>query len=135
MKVYAQGCPMLARIIEDGGFDQDRINGELKQTLGKLAAQHPDLDALILGCTHFPMIQKNIEQLYPQFKTFINPAATMARQIKEYLQANDGLNPAGEGTFRVYTTSDRKFYYEMTQYMGLTEPISVEVVPAPVPLT
>lgn len=52
-KVYAQGCPMLARIIEDGGFDQKRIDEELKKTLGHLAAEHPDLDALILECTNF----------------------------------------------------------------------------------
>jgi len=130
-KVYPQGCPMLARIIEDGGFDQKRINEELEKTLGHLAAEHPDLDSLILGCTHFPMIRENIQQLYPQFTKFINPAATQARQIKEYLEANGGINPNGGGTFRVYTTSDRKFYYDMTHYMGLTEPLGVELVPAP----
>lgn len=134
MEVYPQGCPMLARIIEDGGFDQKRINEELKKTLGCLAAAHPELDTLILGCTHFPMIQENIQRLYPQFTRFINPAATQAQQIVEYLRENDGLNPNGGGTFRVYTTSDCQFYSDMTRHVGLKEPLSVELVPAPRPL-
>ncbi|GAA6394910.1 glutamate racemase [Clostridiales bacterium] len=133
-QVYAQGCPMLARIIEDGNFDQQRINEELKNTLGHLAAGHPDLDALILGCTHFPMVLENIQKLYPQFTYFINPAATQARQMKEYLEETGGLNPDGQGTFGVYTTSDQKFYYDMTRYIGLKEPLFVDLVPAPKPL-
>ena len=133
-QVYAQGYPMLARIIEDGNFDQQRINEELKNTLGHLSAGHPDLDALILGCTHFHMVLENIQKLYPQFTYFINPAATQARQMKEYLEETGGLNPDGQGTFGVYTTSDQKFYYDMTRYIGLKEPLFVDLVPAPKPL-
>ena len=129
--VYAQSCPMLARIIEDGGFDQQRINAELKETLGQLAAAHPHLDSLILGCTHFPMISKNIQTLYPQFTRLINPAATQAQAIANYLKAENALNADGEGTFRVYTTSDCTFYRGMTKHVGLKTPVSVELVPAP----
>lgn len=133
-KVYPQGCPRLARIIEDGGFDQDRIDTELGETLGCLAQAHPDLDSLILGCTHFPMVSENIRKLYPQFTRLINPAATQARLIKEYLESEDALNVAGEGYFRVYTTSDREFYRSMTERIGLKPPVSVELVQAPIPL-
>lgn len=132
--VYAQGCPKLARIIEDGGFDQQRINTELKETLGQLAAAHPALDSLILGCTHYPMVSENIQTLYPQFTRLINPAATQAQAIADYLKAENALNADGEGSFRVYTTSDCEFYRNMTKHVGLKTPACVELVPAPTPL-
>lgn len=132
--VYPQGCPRLARIIEDGGFDQERIDAELRETLGHLAQAHPDLDSLILGCTHFPMVSENIRRLYPQFTRLINPAATQARLIKEYLERENALDSDGKGTFRVYTTSDCEFYRSMTDHVGLKTPANVELVPAPIPL-
>ena len=132
-QVYAQGCPWLARIIEDGDFDQQRINEELKNTLGGLAAAHPTLDSLILGCTHFPLVTENIMKLYPQFTCLINPAASQARMVKEYLEQKNALNPDGEGTLHVYTTSDVDVYRRMAGIVGLREP-QIELAPAPVPL-
>lgn len=134
IKVYSQGCPRLARIIEDGGFCQERINDELKNTLGILAKEHPELHNLVLGCTHFPMVSANIRKLYPQFTCLINPAATQVNLIKKYLEDTKMLNLTGQGTFRVFTTSDCKFYRDMTKHMGLKEPASVELISAPIPL-
>lgn len=134
-EVYAQGCPRLARIIEDGDFNQERIDGELKATLGQLAEAHPDLNSLILGCTHYPMVSDNIRKLYPQFTQLINPAASQARMIGEHLQRENALNSDGKGTFRIYTTSDCDVYRGMAEHMGLKVPASVELVSAPVPLS
>lgn len=130
VNVYAQGCPMLARIIEDGDFDQKKIRDELSKTLGHLASEHPELNALILGCTHYYMVKDNIKDMYPQFTKFVYPAATQAKQIKAYLEHNDGLNPCGNGTFSLYTTSDVDVYRNMARLVGL-EPKNVELVPAP----
>ena len=58
MNVYAQGCPMLARLIEDGDFDRSRIDAELRKTLGGLMERYPTLDSLVFGCTHFPLVQE-----------------------------------------------------------------------------
>lgn len=80
------------------------------------------------------MVSENIRRLYPQFTRLINPAATQARLIKEYLERENALDSDGKGTFRVYTTSDCEFYRSMTDHVGLKTPASVELVPAPIPL-
>ena len=132
-RVYAQGCPWLARIIEDGDLDQTRINQELKNTLGVLATEHPTLDSLVLGCTHFPLVAGNIRKLYPQFTRLINPAASQARMVKECLERDNLLNPDGNGSLRICTTSDTAVYRRMATFVGLERVQSVELVPAPKP--
>ena len=134
MNVYAQGCPMLARLIEDGDFDRSRIDAELRKTLGGLMERYPTLDSLVFGCTHFPLVQENIERLYPQLIHLINPAETQARQVKEYLEREHALNVGGAGTFRIYTTGSCESYRSVAERVGLKTPLSIELVPAPQPL-
>ena len=133
-KVYAQGCPWLARIIEDGDFDQARIDTELRSTLGTLAAAHPSLSSLVLGCTHFPLVAENIRRLYPQFTQLINPAASQACMVRDYLEREKALRNDGIGSLRICTTSDPEVYRRMAGVVGLEKISSVELVPAPVPL-
>lgn len=61
----------------------------------------------------------------------INPAATQARKIMEYLAQNNALNADGEGTFRVYTTGSCDTYRRMGERLQLTVPQCIEQVPAP----
>ena len=129
-RVYAQGCPKLARIIEDGDFDCAAIDRELHETLGILAEEHPQLNALILGCTHFPMVRENIEKHYPQFTALINPAATQARLVKEYLAREHLLHPQGAGTLHICTTSDVEVYRDVAARNGLRV-TDIELVGAP----
>ena len=132
-RVYAQGCPWLARIIEDGDLDQKRIDEELRNTLGVIAAAHPALDSLVLGCTHYPLVATNIQKLYPQFTRFINPAASQARMVKERLERDNLLNHDGDGSLHICTTSDVEVYRRMAAFVGLERIKSVELVPAPKP--
>lgn len=134
IQVIAQGCPWLARIIEDGDFDQQRLDKELTETLGVAAAAHPDADALVYGCTHFPLVKPNIQRLYPQFTRFINPAISQAKRIESHLASEKLLKTQGEGSFQVYTTSDCEVYCRMTAVLGLNPPQSVALVPPPTTL-
>ena len=132
-EVWAQGCPWLARIIEDGELSGPRLEAELHATLGKLAAAHPQLDSLVLGCTHYPLIAPVIRRMYPQFERLIDPAASQARMVAEYLRGENALNAAGTGRLRVCATSGVDVYRRMAGLIGLKN-AAFETVPAPVPL-
>ena len=133
-QVIPQGSPWLARLVEDGDFDREKIEKELRETLGVSAKRHPDATSLILGCTHFPLVSNIIQALYPQFTNLINPAAVQAQQIKSYLETNQALNTKGPGSLKIYTTSDCKTYAKMATQVGLTTTGPVELAPAPHPL-
>lgn len=134
IEVVSQGSKWLARLIEDGDFNRDKIIEELKVSLGHVAELHPDADTLILGCTHFPLVKDIIIELYPQFTHFINPAAVQAQQIKEYLKNTDMLTNDGGGDLQVYTTSDCEVYTKMANSLGLRMTGPVKLAPAPATL-
>ncbi len=135
IQVLPRGSKWLARLIEDGDFNLEKIKGEIQDTLDDTVRHHPEIDTLILGCTHFPLVKHMIRELYPHIVHLINPADEQARQVKEYLELNDGLRKEGNGSFHIYTTSDCGVYARMAELVGLKVSAPVELVPAPVPLT
>ena len=57
-----------------------------------------DLDSVVLGCTHFPLIKQEIQQALPQVKHFLDSGEAIARRVKSLLQPlsdkNEGIAQA-----------------------------------------
>lgn len=131
VSVIGQGSVHLARILEDGDFNRERIDNELKICIDQMLQREPELSALVLGCTHFPMAADNIRRLYPQLTTLINPAEAQARQVAEYLRAENAVNDQPRGTFKLYSTTSCETYLSAARRIGCKEPDLAELAPAP----
>lgn len=77
IKVYNKECPLLAPMAEEGWID----NEIAKLTIQEYIKDFPKLDALILGCTHYPLFKKIIEEQMPNTE-IINTGEKMANYIK-----------------------------------------------------
>lgn len=64
-------------------------------------------DKLILGCTHYPLIQKQLEELWPE-KTFIDPADTIVAELRRYLEKSNIL----DGEIIMYTSGEEEKFKE-----------------------
>ena len=62
-------------------IDLNEIKSELSEWQNM-----PDLDAVVLGCTHFPLIKSEIQQCLPQVKYFIDSGAAIAKRVKSLLK-------------------------------------------------
>jgi len=132
MKVYAQGCPNLARLIDGGDLRPESIDPELRAAVEPLLAQAP-IRHLILGCTHYPMVSEHLHRLYPQL-TLIDPAHELALSVKRYLESQGLLNDAGSGSLELNTSGDAAQYAEAVRLFGLKEPRAINIVAAARPL-
>ena len=56
LKVYQQACPMLVPLIENNEFESEGADFFIKEYVDLLMKQQKDIDAIILGCTHYPLI-------------------------------------------------------------------------------
>lgn len=86
-KVYESGCKVFCPMIEEGWEKfPDRLE-YVKEYLGVLPN---DIDTLVLGCTHYPLIKNDIEKFYKG--NIIDPAFETAKELKEILEKEELLN-------------------------------------------
>lgn len=86
--IYGKACPLFVPLVEEGLW-QDPVTDEIaKRYLTELI--DIDIDTLILGCTHYPLIRSTVGRIMGDKVELVNPAYETARELKEML-ARKGL--------------------------------------------
>ena len=80
-------CVGLADLIEEG--NEDKIKNYLKENIGKYKGK---VENVVLGCTHYPLIQKEIGQVLGGNVRFFNGANRLAVHLKDVLEENNLLD-------------------------------------------
>lgn len=92
---------LLASAIEEFG------NHEIMDALLKVYLAHPDLqniDALVLACTHYPVIKDRIFEHFKKNIEVIDSSDIVAKAVKKMLEKNNLLNTAGDGSKHFYVS-------------------------------
>lgn len=106
LKVYQQACPMLVPLIENDEYNSDGADFFIKKYVDALMEQQKNIDAIILGCTHYPLIESKIKQYLPPSVTLLSQGIIVAQSLKEYLARHTEIANVCSKTGRVdfYTT-------------------------------
>ena len=86
IEVFSIACPLLVPIIEEGIYNHDIMTIVAEMYLNNVNKM--DLDALILGCTHYPIIKHIIEKILGNKIKIIDSSITTAEKVKLFLQTN-----------------------------------------------
>jgi len=101
VSVIAKACPLFVPLVEEG-FKKHHVTDEIIDYY--LASfKESDIDALILGCTHYPLLRSKIREYVGEKITLVNPAYETAMDLKVILQENDMENPDVEGDHGSYS--------------------------------
>lgn len=101
VSVVAKACPLFVPLVEEG-FKKHHVTDEIiDYYLSSL--KESDIDALILGCTHYPLLRSKIRGYVGDKITLVNPAYETAMDLKVILQENDMENPDVEGDHGSYS--------------------------------
>ena len=125
-KVVGKGSPLLAALVDRGDFNQHDINLEITTQVDNILSREKVSD-LILGCTHYPIVEENFHECYPQLH-LINPALEQANAVKAYLTEQNALNPQEKGKFVICTSGDPQVYVNVGKRLGLFEASELKVV-------
>jgi glutamate racemase len=116
IQVAQQACPELVPMVEDGILDGRRAESVLRAYLEPLAAAHPAMDTLLLGCTHYPLLRAPIEAIVGPGVAVVDSAFTTALAVEDLLDALGSRAPAeGEVNHRVVTTGDVEAFMTIAQ--------------------
>ena len=104
--VIGKACPLFVPLVEEGLL-VDPVTDEIAMRyLTELIDR--DIDTLILGCTHYPLIRSTVGKIMGDKVTLVNPAYETARELRELLETEDLLNRKeiglGENKYRFFVS-------------------------------
>jgi len=108
IKIVQQACPMWVPIIENNKHNTDAGKLFIKEDLNELLKKDKEIDSIILGCTHYPIIKDYIESVVPKGIKVISQGAIVASKTKEYLLKHKSLEAkcSKNGIVRYLTTEN-----------------------------
>jgi glutamate racemase len=105
--VRQQACPDLVPMVEAGHLDGPLAEATVRGYLEPLLAGEPQIDTLLLGCTHYPLLRPVIERVVGPRVGVVDSAFTAALAVEDLLDALGGRSDgAVPGTNRIVTTGD-----------------------------
>jgi glutamate racemase len=85
LTVHQEACPMWVPLIENNELENEGANYFIKKHTTTLLNKAPNIDAIILGCTHYPIIQQKIKTYLPTHVHLLSQGSIVAKSLKEYL--------------------------------------------------
>jgi len=115
LNIYEAACPAFVPLIEEGIIENDIMDLTIKYYMDDFVCQN-SLDTVILGCTHYPLIKKNLERIYPDLN-IINPSSIIVGTIERILAERDMLScePEFENVF--YASDLSENFINMIQHI------------------
>ncbi|MCR5394110.1 MAG: glutamate racemase [Bacteroidales bacterium] len=133
----SQACPKWVPLIESGRLHDETLYNEVRHDLAQLFEADPDIDTIILGCTHYPLITSTIQQVlidldHPEV-ILMPQGKSVSYALQDYLRRHPemesrlsrGAEQQGQTSF--YTTGDVDSFEQLaTLFLGHNERIKVQ---------
>ncbi len=120
IEVKSLATPLLVPMIEEGFVYDDISNAIIRAYLSKKELKN--IQSLILGCTHYPIIKNQISKFYNFDVEVIDSARIVANDLKRTLISKDLLRSEGKTTNQFFI-SDYTLYFEKISKMFFEETI------------
>ena len=119
----AHACPLLVPLAEEGWLDDDVAAAVARRYLRALADDAPDIDVLVLGCTHYPLLRPLLTrvaaEVFGHAVALVDSAESMAEVARGELDRlgllRDGDN---RGALRCYVTDDARIDEVGHRFLG-----------------
>jgi len=83
--VFQQACPMWVPLVENNEHEGDGADYFVKKYLSELLVQSSHIDTVVLGCTHYPLLEKKIRQYLPTNVQLLSQGEIVAKSLLDYL--------------------------------------------------
>jgi glutamate racemase len=132
IKVFQQACPAWVPLVESGDFNNKESDGLVKECIDRLLKMSPNIDTILLACTHYPLLMDKIKAQLPNNVQVIEQGNIVAQSLQHYLDRHEKMKMQisashATSTIQFYTTGDaREFASKATYFWG--EPIEAKKV-------
>ena len=127
IKVSGEACPMWVPLVENNEANGEGADFFIRKFIDNLLAKDRQIDTLVLGCTHYPILLPKIQKFIPQGVKVVAQGEYVATSLKDYLHRHPEMDMkcTREGKCRFYTTEAEDKFIESAS-MFLNENITVQ---------
>lgn len=129
IRITGQACPLWVPLVEYNEAQGDGTDYFIRKYIDELLAKDKEIDTVILGCTHYPLLLPKIQQYMPPHITTVTQGELVASSLKDYLSRHPDMdaNCTKGGTCNYYTTEAEEKFRESASTF-LREEVTVERV-------
>lgn len=129
IKVSGVACPLWAAIVEANEADSPGADYFVKKRIEQLMRKDADIDTIILGCTHYPLLMNSIVKNLPDGVRVVPQGMYVAESLKNYLKRHKDVDKmiTQGGTCQYLTTESEEKFKESAQIF-LHEKVEVKHV-------
>lgn len=117
IKVSGVACPLWAAIVEANEADSPGADYFVKKRIDQLMRKDADIDTIILGCTHYPLLMNSIVKNLPDGVRVVPQGMYVAESLKNYLKRHQDVDKmiTQGGTCQYLTTESEDKFKESAQ--------------------
>ena len=124
VEVTGEACPMWVPLVENNEYASEGADYFVKKHIHQILEKDPDIDTLILGCTHYPLLIEKIRQFTPSHIRIVPQGEYVAHSLRDYLNRHPEMDTrcTKNGTCRFLTTeSTAKFEESASIFLRMDE--------------
>jgi glutamate racemase len=119
LRVTEVAAPLLAPLVEEG-WEESEI---ARLAVARYVENFHDIDTLVLGCTHYPLLQRAFAQCVAPGVAVLNPAPHVAARFADWLARHPEFAPAATGRLRLLSSGDIiRFATHAERFLGEKPP-------------
>ena len=121
LKVTQEACPMWVPLIENNEYDEPGADFFVRKNIQQLLSADDQIDSILMGCTHYPLLINKIKQFVPQGIMLVEQGSIVAKSLAEYLVRHPEMEEqcSKQGSRSFYTTGDNgDFDTQASRFFG-----------------
>ncbi len=128
-RTVSVACPMWVPLVENKEFDSPGADYFVEKYVEELFAQEPDIDTIVLGCTHYPLLIDKISRQVAGRAAIVTQGELVAVSLKDYLHRHPEMDAkcTKNGTCTYLTTENPVKFTELAEIF-LDAPIAANHV-------
>lgn len=124
LKVYQEACPLWVPLIENNEHTSHGADFFVKKNLHTIFEKGPDIDVILLACTHYPLLKDKIQEYLPVSVKLISQGEIVAESLATYLQRHPEMeNRCSKNGHREFYTTDSTEDFDSHATIFYGEPV------------
>lgn len=110
INVYQHACPLWVPLIENNEYSSPGADYFIEKDINELLKRSPEIDTILLACTHYPLLADKIKKYIPQNVQLISQGEIVASSLENYLFRHPEIEKkcSKNGQIQFYTTDSEK---------------------------